>query len=206
MFPSQRWAARTLAAAVVTLVGAGVAPAQVGGFNPVGQPLSPRATNPAAPRTTPATPRGVAALPQLNAGPGVAIWPAVNRPVLPLVPNIVNPVVSPVIVNPVIAPTLPVNPTPAVQVRQPGWFVYKGPDLMVNQWTGTVYKPNTGVVVMKDGSEFYYVPGTGTPNGAGKYASGTGLYYNPTAGTYFNPKTGVITKPGTPGVLPPWAW
>jgi hypothetical protein len=206
MFASQRWAARTLAAAVMTLVGAGAAPAQVGGFNPVGQPLSPRVTHPTAPRTTQATQR-IATLPQLNAaGPAAAIWPAVNRPVLPIVPDIVSPVLNPIVVNPVITPTLPVNPTPTIQVRQPGWFLYKGPDLMVNPYSGAVYRPNTGVVTMRDGSEFYYVPGTGTPNGAGRYVSGTGLYYNPTAGTYFNPKTGVITKPGTPGVLPPWAW
>lgn len=96
--------------------------------------------------------------------------------------------------------------TPPVAIKQPGMMMYKGPDLQVNPWSGTEYHPVSGVVKLADGTTFYRVPGTGLPTATGTYATGTGLYYNPTGGTFFNPNSGVISKPGQTNVFVPYVW
>ena len=96
--------------------------------------------------------------------------------------------------------------TPPVAVKQPGMLMYKGPDLQVNPTSGTVYRPQSGVVTLADGSTFYRVPGSGLPTAIGTYAAGTGLYYNPDGNTFFNPASGVISKPGTTNVFLPYVW
>jgi hypothetical protein len=99
-----------------------------------------------------------------------------------------------------------VSVTPPVAVQQPGLLIYKGPDLQVNATSGTVYRPQSGVVTLADGSKFYRVPGSGLPTAVGTYATGTGLYYNPDGNTFFNPSSGVISKPGTTNVFLPYVW
>lgn len=99
-----------------------------------------------------------------------------------------------------------VSYTPPVAFKQPGYMLYKGPDLQVNPASGTVYRPLSGVATLKDGSTFYYVPGTGVPTASGKYAPGTGLYYNPQGNTFFNPSSGVVSKPGQTNVFVPYVW
>jgi hypothetical protein len=94
--------------------------------------------------------------------------------------------------------------TPPIAVQQPGYLVYKGPDLQVNPWSGTVYRPLSGVARTADGSVFFRVPGTGLPTVTGNYATGTGLYYNPNGGTFLNPSSGVISRPGVTNVFIPW--
>jgi len=117
-------------------------------------------------------------------------------------PFAVNPFFQPV--NPLLNP-FPVVSTPPIAVQQPGLMLYRGPNLQVNPWSGTVYHPISGTATLADGSTFYRVPGTGLPNANGTYANGTGLYYNPMGGTFFNPASGVISKPGTSAFLP-YVW
>jgi hypothetical protein len=74
----------------------------------------------------------------------------------------------------------------------------------VNPVSGLVYRPLSGVARTADGSLFYYVPGTGLPTATGRYAQGSGLYFNPEGGTFLNPSTGVISRPGTTTVFMPW--
>lgn len=96
--------------------------------------------------------------------------------------------------------------TPPTAEREPGYFVYRGPDLQVNPWTGTEYRPVSGLVRTASGENFYRVPGTGLPTDRGTYASGTGLYYNPQGGTFFSPRTGLLLRPGHTQVFLPYVW
>jgi hypothetical protein len=77
---------------------------------------------------------------------------------------------------------------PPVQYRQPGELIWRGPNLQVNPWAGTVYKPLSGTARTADGSTYFKVPGSDQ-------------YFDPVHSAFFNPTTGVITKPG--GVLLP---
>jgi hypothetical protein len=143
--------------------------------------------------------------------------PFVNNPFAlipnnPFAPNpfLVNPFNNPFIspfnnpFNTLYGPGTSYSYTPPIAIQQPGQFFYRGPDLLVNPTSGTVYKPLTGVAQTADGSVFYRVPGTGLPTATGVYSPGSGLYFNPDAGTFLNPKTGVISKPGVTTVFTPW--
>jgi hypothetical protein len=88
------------------------------------------------------------------------------------------------------------QPTPPIAVRQPGLFVFKGPDLLVNPVAGTVVRPLSGVAQLRDGSTFFRVPGSGVVNAFGQIETGTESYYNPRAGTFYNPRSGVVSRPG----------
>jgi hypothetical protein len=146
-----------------------------------------------------------------------ALNPFFNNPLVlnPLLYNspFNNPLNMPGLINR-FGPTYPnyptttsqVSSTPPVAVQQPGWFLYKGPDLQVNPTSGTVYRPLSGTVTLADGSTFYRVPGSGLPTATGSYASGSGLYYNPVAGTFFNPSSGTLSKPGQTNVFLPYIW
>jgi hypothetical protein len=105
-------------------------------------------------------------------------------------PNPRGVVVLPVVVTPW------VPPTPPLAVQQPGLFVFKGPDLLVNPVAGTVVRPQTGVAKFRDGSTFFRVPGSGAVNAFGQFQMGTETYFNPRAGTYYNPSSGVVVRPG----------
>lgn len=140
--------------------------------------------------------------------------PIFNNPFL-LNPLLRNPIANnPLNVpgfNPLPAPTFaPVTPvaafTPPVAIKQPGMMMYKGPDLQVNPWSGTVYRPLSGVVTLADGATFYRVPGSGLPTATGAYATGTGLYFSPDRGTFFNPSSGVVSRPGQTNVFVPYVW
>ena len=187
---------RFLAVTACTIAVAGTASAQVGtGFN-VNRPVIP----PAKPINQMA--RGVNIPPQINTFPGFLVPPPQFNPGALQLSSFVN---TPTVANPyAFNPGVysPFNPTPPIAVQQPSYFLWRGPDLQVNPATGTVYRPQSGVVRMADGSTFYRVLGTGAPDGAGNYATGTGVYFNPTAGTYYNPASGVIARPGTTGLLP----
>lgn len=155
--------------------------------------------------------------------------PTVVRPV-PVNPFAINPFFNnPLFINPLLRNPIGNNPfnipgfdprlgtsasllapavsvTPPIAIKQPGMMMYKGPDLQVNPWSGTEYHPVSGVVKLADGTTFYRVPGTGLPTATGTYATGTGLYYNPTGGTFFNPNSGVVSKPGQTNVFVPYVW
>ena len=79
--------------------------------------------------------------------------------------------------------------SPTISVRQPGELIWRGPDLQVNPWAGTVFKPLTGIARTADGSTFYRIPGSDQ-------------YFDPTHATFFNPTTGVIARPGGNLFLP----
>ena len=122
----------------------------------------------------------------------VVVQPRVNNfvPVPVFVPQ-ANPWFNPWGVTPW------VNPSPTIAVRQPGLFVFKGPDYLVNPAAGILVRPLTGVAQFRDGSTFFRVPGTGVVNAFGQVETGTESYYNPRAGTYYNPRSGVVVRPGT---------
>ncbi|MBN9119445.1 MAG: hypothetical protein J0I06_09850 [Planctomycetes bacterium] len=105
--------------------------------------------------------------------------------------------------NPFANPFAPVVvSTPAVALQQPGFLQWRGPDLQVNPFSGTVVKPFTGVARTADGSLFYQLSPTGAPI---TFTGGprTGIYYDPVHGTYLNPITGVIVRPGGTSVFVP---
>jgi hypothetical protein len=161
--------------------------------------------------TLPRQPRGsgIVIQPSVNTWPGI---PAsmLNQPVFtpPFYnPALNNPWMNPVTitpVNPFVPPTAVVRPPVALQ--QPGTMLVRGPDLQVNPWSGTVYRPLSGTVTLADGSTFYRVPGSGLPTVTGAYATGTGLYDNPLGGTFFNPSSGVVSQPGSTNLLIPYVW
>lgn len=126
----------------------------------------------------------------------------------PFVPNpfINNPFApNPFAPNPFVTGVVPASfSTPPIAFRQPGFYYYRGPDLRVNPWSGTVYRPLSGVAQTGDGSVFYRVPGSGLPTATGAYAPGSGLYFNPVGGTFLNPASGVISRPGVTNVFLPW--
>jgi hypothetical protein len=138
--------------------------------------------------------------------PGPFYNPALNNPYMNqtrFAPY--NPFVNQTINNPFNTGFGPVSSyTPPLAIQQPGQFLYRGPDLQVNPWSGTTYRPLTGVVQTADGSTFYRVAGSGLPTASGMYSPGSGLYYNPTTGTFINPSSGVISTPGTTTVFLPW--
>lgn len=129
--------------------------------------------------------------------------PFVNNP-------FANPFASPFMTNPLNQNPFanPFGPasfsTPPIAIQQPGYLLYRGPDLQVNPWSGMVYRPLTGIARTADGSTFFHVPGTGLPTVTGAYAAGSGLYFDPRHGTFLNPSTGVISKPGMTNVFVPW--
>ncbi len=138
-----------------------------------------------------------------------ALNPLQNNPFLanPLLrnPGINQPLGVPGL-EPGFSPGASVQIEPPVAIQQAGTMMYKGPDLQVNPWSGTVYRPQSGVATLADGSTFLRVPGTGLPTSTGTYATGTGLYFNPAAGTFFNPASGVVSRPGRTNVFVPYVW
>ncbi len=193
-----RWSFLSLAALSLTALSADVASAQVFLQRGVGQR---RANN------------SIVLQPSVNSWPGIPaqtlFQPAFQAPWYTN-PALNNPWMNQVVVTPVNA--WGVNPgivntafsTPPIAVQQGGMMMYRGPNLQVNPWTGTVYQPLSGVVTLADGSSFYRVPGSGLPTAVGNYATGSGLYYNPRGGTFFNPSSGVISRPGTTNVFLPY--
>jgi hypothetical protein len=128
----------------------------------------------------------------------VVVQPAVFPPVVnPWVQPWANPWVNPWAVNPWVrpAPWL-VNPAPPLAVRQPGLYLFKGPDLYVNPVAGSVVRPLTGVARLGDGTTFFRVPGTGVVNAFGQVQTGSETYFSPRFGTYYTPSTGVVFRPG----------
>jgi hypothetical protein len=123
--------------------------------------------------------------------PVYPVYPVVPvTPVVPLWNPIINPgPVIPAAFNPVLTPILPL---PLGLVRQPGVFVNAGRDLQVNPWSGTIYRPSAGVVLMNDGSLFFEIAGAGN----------SGVFYNPASGTLFNPQSNLLLRPGQSLVVP----
>ena len=180
-----------------TLPGVAIAPSFANSpFSPGYNPYSPNPFNPYAPNlfVNPTFPQP-------------ALLPFARNPFLPGInpPFAVNPLfvnAAPLGVFP-FTPVVPfAPPVPPIAIQQPGQFLYRGPNLAVNPASGAIYRPATGVVVQRDGSVFYRVPGTGVPDGFGSAQLGTETFYNPLNGTYFNPQSGVVSRPGTNGFTP----
>lgn len=146
--------------------------------------------------------------------PGPFYNPALNNPwmnqtrIIPTNPYafVNNPFANnPFANNPFANPFVPASySTPPIAVRQPGYLLYRGPDLQVNPVSGMVYRPLSGVARTADGSTFFHVPNTGLPTVTGAYSPGSGLYFDPRHNTFLNPSTGVISKPGVTNIFIPW--
>lgn len=107
--------------------------------------------------------------------------------------------------NPFTSPFAPaVFSTPAVAIQQPGYLQWRGPDLLVNPWSGTAVKPFSGVAQTADGRVYFQLGRDGTPTVFNPSAPRTGIYVDPTFGSYLNPTTGVIVRPGGTTVFLPW--
>jgi hypothetical protein len=191
-----RWIVRSVAAMTVIALGTMEASAQI--------VIQPGTTIPQQPRRN-----SIVVQPSINTWPGIPAS-SLNQPVYtpPFYnPALNNPWMNPVTVtpvNPFLPPAAVVRPPLAIQ--QPGTLLVRGPDLQVNPWSGTVYRPLSGIVTLADGSTFYRVPGSGLPTVTGAYATGTGLYYNPRSGTFFNPSSGVVSQPGSTNLFMPYIW
>jgi hypothetical protein len=74
---------------------------------------------------------------------------------------------------------------PGAYVGSPGWT-------QVNPWTGSVYRPQFGVVSKPSGN-YFYVPGTGSYTPWGR-VPGSGVYANPWSGNTYNPGSGFYNQ------------
>ena len=171
------------------------------GINPVGfAAVNPFAVNPFVnnPFANPFGPQAVIAGPfQINPLNNPFNNPLNNPLGLPPGPNFnfaQNPLASP-FANPFFRPTF--------AFQQPGRLFWRGPDLLVNPWSGTVVRPFTGVAQTADGTIFFQLSRNGLPTVFDQFGGRTNIYVNPSQGTLFNPVTGVIVQPGTASTFVP---
>jgi hypothetical protein len=197
---NRRFAFTVVLGAVVAFAGAG----QVNAKQPPGVVVQPQINPWNQTRVAPFNP----ALNPFNNPfqPNPAIINALNNPFAPnpLLGN-VSPNNNPLSPNPANSPFVPFTTySPPVAIQQPGAYIWRGPNLQVNPWAGTIYRPLSGTVQTANGNTFYRVPGTGLPTFSGAYSPGTGLYYDPQSGAFINPASGVISRPGVTNVFIPW--